>query len=289
MHQEDILNLIIEKCTHTNLLNAKYELFPDLIGICINEKSAINAITQFISNRIIIGNFDEIAITRTSDTTKIEYAYTEQKYNNDCSALGSFMMINSIIKTYTSNCNMKISFTGDFHDKNKSINNIFKNKCLFNQNKNQIIIENHSIENENPFFNPNLHSIQINTLNNKTKKINRDNSLSVHVSKIIEKTITSIDSISELNIMSIVCSTLNMSRWTLNEKLRAENTSFSELLKSVKIKKACLLLRETNLSIQEISELVLFSSQSVFSRFFKANLNISPLSYRNKNNIKSQL
>ena len=44
---------------------------------------------------------------------------------------------------------------------------------------------------------------------------------------------------------------------------------------------ACRLLGDGDQPLQNISDLVGFSSQSAFNRFFKANTNMTPLAYRN--------
>ena len=84
------------------------------------------------------------------------------------------------------------------------------------------------------------------------------------------------------SVLEDICSNLNVSRWTLNRKLQNENTSFITLLKETKIKMACELLIESKHTMQEISESIGFSSQSVFSRFFKTNLSVSPLAFRDE-------
>ncbi|MGL5649153.1 MAG: AraC family transcriptional regulator [Clostridium sp.] len=55
-----------------------------------------------------------------------------------------------------------------------------------------------------------------------------------------------------------------------------------QFLIDFKLNKACDLLRKSNYSISEISELLGFSSQSYFSKLFKKNLGITPVQYRNK-------
>lgn len=48
-----------------------------------------------------------------------------------------------------------------------------------------------------------------------------------------------------------------------------------------KIEKSCSLLRKSSYSVNEICELVGFTSQSYFSRIFKKTLNMTPLEYKN--------
>ena len=62
--------------------------------------------------------------------------------------------------------------------------------------------------------------------------IKHSKSLLSLVMNLIENSIKLIRSESERSIMNDIFSTLRMSRWTLNEKLKYEETTFTELLKS---------------------------------------------------------
>ncbi|MNR39050.1 transcriptional activator FtrA [compost metagenome] len=73
-----------------------------------------------------------------------------------------------------------------------------------------------------------------------------------------------------------------MSRWTINARFKQETSHLSMLLKNVRIKKACAWLAETDMSIQDISERLRFSSLSVFSRFFSTHMGTPPLHYRRR-------
>lgn len=288
-HNKLMLNSIIDTCSQDNALNKKYSFYPNLIGICINEESGISALNRFIQNRIVIGNIDDIIITRGQHKTKIEYLNLGPKDVRSYFELGHFITINSIIKNYISTDAIVVGFTENFHDRKRAINDIFMKNCLFNQSQNFMIIDNELLDKKNIHFNPILHSIQKEKIHEETAVLKSNSPVSTIVIRGIEKIIKSTHSNGDIDILNNICSTLNMSRWTLNEKLKNEETSFTEILKSVKLQQACTLLMETEMSIQEISDRVLFSSQSVFSRFFKQNLNISPLLYRNKFNSKHRI
>ena len=60
-------------------------------------------------------------------------------------------------------------------------------------------------------------------------------------------------------------------------------TNYKEYLNSIRIKKACSCLLETDMSISEISECVGYDTPSYFASVFKKKMNISPKDYRNIN------
>ncbi|MFD2017834.1 helix-turn-helix domain-containing protein [Vibrio olivae] len=90
----------------------------------------------------------------------------------------------------------------------------------------------------------------------------------------------------ESNLLNSVCSEVNISRWTLYRKLSQENTTFSALLKSVRLDMSLHFLLHSRCSVQEISDRTGFGSSSAFSRFFYTNMGMAPLNYRK---VKSQI
>jgi AraC-like DNA-binding protein/quercetin dioxygenase-like cupin family protein len=60
--------------------------------------------------------------------------------------------------------------------------------------------------------------------------------------------------------------------------------SVMELFLKMKLHRACLMMMNTNLSINEIGQSLGFYDQAYFSRFFKQRMNMSPLQYKNLHN-----
>ena len=58
------------------------------------------------------------------------------------------------------------------------------------------------------------------------------------------------------------------------------NITFSKYLNALRIRKACVLLKETDMNVTEIAVKSGFKSCSVFCRMFKKTMNLSPLQYR---------
>ncbi len=88
---------------------------------------------------------------------------------------------------------------------------------------------------------------------------------------------------SELNVNQIA-SELAMSRATLYTKVKASfNKGIGEYIEQKRMEEASRLLKETTLSITEISERVGYTTSRYFSSRFKIYCGISPLSYRKNN------
>lgn len=269
--------------SQTNIIDASYKIFPDLIGFALNQDSIEDAIAAYVEHRFIIGDCDAVTLTNTNEKLKLTYINEGPTVVGDFSAIGNFMMLYQLARRYAPINNIEIGFTGSHSDDRHLLNECFETKCAFNTNENFIIFNKSASKNNNIVHNPVLGELQRKRLLEMKNVIYKKCAFTAIISDLIEKCMTRIGMISsDSSIMDDVCSIMKISRWTLNDRLKLENTSFSELLKSQKLKISCHLLNTTNKSIQEISELVCFSSISSFSRFFNANLNMSPLSYRKR-------
>lgn len=93
-----------------------------------------------------------------------------------------------------------------------------------------------------------------------------------------------IENISNTNLdVEMLADKMNMSRPTLYRKIKAiSDLTPNDLIKICRLKKAAELILQNNLSLNEISELVGFSSQSYFSRSFLKQFGINPSEYLHK-------
>lgn len=77
-----------------------------------------------------------------------------------------------------------------------------------------------------------------------------------------------------------VAAALNLSSRTLHRKLRAEQTSFRELLRQTRHQLAKQYLSDPRLQLSDIAQLLAYSEQSAFTRAFKIWQGQSPAQYR---------
>lgn len=104
-------------------------------------------------------------------------------------------------------------------------------------------------------------------------------------SKLIKSCCDYIDEHARENVhVSDVAAHVGLSPDYVSKSFRAETgISISDYLKKAKISEAKSLLRYSELSLAEISELLSFSSQSFFSTIFKQQIGITPRQFREKN------
>jgi AraC-like DNA-binding protein len=73
---------------------------------------------------------------------------------------------------------------------------------------------------------------------------------------------------------------LNVSERTFIRRLKAENTSYQELLDEVRTDRACWLLEQTSHTVEEVAHLLGYEDASNFSRTFKRWLGCTPSAHR---------
>ncbi|EKO3390533.1 helix-turn-helix transcriptional regulator [Vibrio fluvialis] len=259
-------------------LEQMYSLFPELFSLCFNESSASAAVHSFVRYRALIGSCDECEVSESGDTLRVTYTDTGPNPKVS-SALANFAFIRDIISQYLPDVSLKLGVRHGNQMPYSVVNEKFNTHCHFGQSENYLLIQHPDLNEANPLFNRKLYQLQKNNLDHTKQEIN--NSTFAHS---VENLLSTLIEKDEQNCgdrtLEKVCDTLKISRWTLNKKLGIENKCFTDIYNQVRLNKAVKLLSETNKSMSEISELTFFSSQSVFSRFFRTHTNMSPVQYR---------
>nr|WP_321242029.1 helix-turn-helix transcriptional regulator [uncultured Tolumonas sp.] len=269
-----------------NFMAFSFHNHPDFIGICLNESSAKEALDSYIRYRIMIGNCDDLVKSTGTEKSRFDYINLGPKELGASQAIFNFIMLYSIVKNYSDSFSINIGFVGKPPQRKHLLDVFFNTQCLWEQNSNHITFNNHELEKPQQGYNHNLNSMQKVRLNELCRKLESEDDYSSLIKEMIIHSIHLGRFDGDDSILEDICNSLSISRWTLNRKLQNENTSFITLLKETKIKMACELLIESKYTMQEISESIGFSSQSVFSRFFKTNLSISPLAFRDEHRAK---
>jgi len=259
-----------------------YHLFPDYISACLNQVSAYAAVQTYINYRHIKGSYDNLQCERQDNALLIEYRNQGPQALVNSSAIGNFILLASVLRQYLPAMSLRVGFTGHSPMPVKEINARLGVNCQFEQSRNTLLVESDYLDEPLGVFNDRLHGLQMSQLYKLSAEVNRQRDFSSLVRDLVETKIGAGYVDSSNNIMDNVCANLKLSRWTLNRKLSADGTSFTEILKKVRLNSACRLLAESNKSIQEISDLTCFGSLASFSRFFSGETNISPVQYRRR-------
>lgn len=122
---------------------------------------------------------------------------------------------------------------------------------------------------------------------------NHENNVETHLqikeeSSLITEILTYIEDNYSTITLEELCKTFHFSIAYLSKLIKkSTGLNFTSIITNIKLKKACVMLKSTNISIKDISENVGYSSQEHFIRTFKKNFDISPTQYRKAGTLKN--
>ena len=269
-------------------LDTSYKLYPEIIGLCLNEKNIETAISSLVKYYSLISSCDNCTVRKSDDATIIEFnGFTPiingKQNKNIIGIIGKMLNFVEMIYCYSSFVSLEVGFSNDYLPNKKRIDELFGTNCSLNQSSNYIKIKNSFLSIENNQFNERLYALQLNKINDMVIALsNTEQPLISNVKSMISDSILSKNISFQSDILNIVCDTLKISRWTLNRRLQAEGVCFAQVLNDAKLETSISLLKDSNLTIQEISDFLSFSTNSAFTRFFKNNVGQTPILYRTK-------
>ncbi|WP_429068243.1 helix-turn-helix domain-containing protein [Aeromonas bestiarum] len=258
-----------------------YQHYPALISLCLNQPSPRAAIEALLAYRTVIGNCDDIVVRRGALFSQYEYINQGPATLGASQAIPNFVILYRILRVYAPGLGVSVGFVGKPPTHHRQLDHFFGTHCRWEQPGNTLTIDNALLDSRADSYNGPLCRLQTSQLAHICSDIDERVPFANLVADMIRHKIRGGVMESDDHLLKDVCSAMNISRWTLNRKLQGEGSSFSAILKRVKMMEACRLLGEGEQPLQNISDLVGFSSQSAFNRFFKANTNMTPLAYRN--------
>lgn len=266
-------------------------VFPQFGLVCLNSESLITAIKSYLlisggsehnNCNLLMLNENEIEIT---------FFPPHEKLNNSIYLpLGNMIILMELVRFYISNPN-DYKVTMNFSSGSQPLfeREIIRDiKCEVNLNriKTSIHINTPSLNNKFKNYNPALFKVK--------EKCN----LKPFLTQELE-TVKDVDFIESISVVirgfyhsnfdgkcsiEYVASKINIPVWTLQRQLSKIRKTYSEILNNVLLELSMSHLYEGEHSIRYISELLGFSSQASFTRFFKSMTGMTPLVYRKECN-----
>ncbi len=170
---------------------------------------------------------------------------------------------------------VKIHFENPKPKKLNEYYRLFNCSLYFNQSKTQIVFE-------KQIFNKYSKRIEPGLLESLKQKVQSEmNNLTTEYKLIHELKKCILNNKPERILIEEASKQLNVSKRTLQRKLKELNTSFKEIENDLKLRLAKTYLEERQKSIDEISYLLGFSESSTFIRFFKSLTGRTPVKYIN--------
>ena len=83
--------------------------------------------------------------------------------------------------------------------------------------------------------------------------------------------------------MDVMAEKLGLSKPYLSKYIKEKSgMTFGDILKNVRMKKACTMLREGNATVESIAETVGYQNVEHFNRIFKKMYQVTPVQFRNQ-------
>ncbi len=153
---------------------------------------------------------------------------------------------------------------------------IFSSQLFFEQQNNILVFSKDILSLPSKSYNDYLDDLVQKQGRALLKELRTDKSLKLQTQQLIIKQLPT----GRLNL-DIIAEKMNMNRRTLARNLKAENTSFQDVLETTRKKLATDYLQQHTLSINDIAFMLGFSESSAFSRAFKQWFGNNPQEYRN--------
>lgn len=273
---------LVVKQQRSEYLQFIYSQSPDLLGLCLNSPDVEHCLHHFFAHRSLIENANQVELGCYPQEWHLAMMpNNSDDESNTLAAIGYFIMLYELLRNYTPTPQVTIFLPLSSSTYQNKLATAFDDQCIYHAGPTQMVIERNTLATKHPYWNATLYELQLERVAQLNTSLDEQTSWRQNVLEQIEKQFSRQTTAQDTHLLHQVCFELKVSRWTLNLRLKEEHTCFTELVKKVRVNKACELLTQTHLSLLDISDQLGFSSQAVFSRFFKTALNRTPLAYRN--------
>ncbi|SHO55764.1 AraC family transcriptional regulator [Vibrio quintilis] len=261
-----------------------YEGFSDITNVFLNSPSLYQALQSFIHYRPCIGEPDYIGLTTDEYYLTIQY---HSEFNQSIglrSAVYNFNIIDAIIHYYSPDSASCCEMILDGQITEDIINDISDAfHCTIKTGHENIYrIPVRMLHCPASHYNPVLQPY----LSEKAERCLQEiPSTQVYSSQIRSLILRYLQLSPERHpgygsLQQWICEQSNISRWTLTRRLQQEGTTLTQLYSELRCNEACRLLQKDTHSLLDISQSLGFVNQSAFQRFFREQMDCTPLKYR---------
>lgn len=273
-------SFLVDEALAQQLVSYMYQDYPEFIGLCMNSASIDLAIEHYIRYRELVGQCDQIWAQRL-DPHRVVVSYVNEGPSQlgSTQALYNFIILAQLCRQYQPEVRFELEVAEARRLEYLPIADIFQTRPQWQTGFNRLLIQWPETQSASG-YNLRLAELQQGRLVQLLRQLHSESSLAGRVGQLIRHQLLQSDFRTDDGLQERVCQGLSMSRWTLNRHLQAEHVTFQSILDRVRMDLACQLLRDSEDSLQRISERLGFASQCSFSRFFRQHLLLNPSQYR---------
>nr|WP_234476710.1 AraC family transcriptional regulator [Paraburkholderia aspalathi] len=257
--------------------------FPELAGVVCNSATLKDALRNVVRYRDLIGNVDWLLMHEADDEIAFDYVIESEGRTAAC-ALGNFALIACIARLYDPRvrvCEASVIEPGLTHLTN--LRDSLGVRVQVGQPRNRLILKSGALKNPFEMFNPVLAKIYEHSAREVQGKIDARGRFSPTVERHLRDLLCeNAETLHSNSLHALVCERLSLTRWSLQRRLAAEQSSFRDVLMRARIQHARDLLAYTHAPIKEVSEKIGFASTAAFTRFFTRACGCPPKQFRER-------
>lgn len=285
-----MLNLVEPAWSATNPLENAPQVpvggpIGTLFATVTNAPDLATAFDKFLQYRALLGDVDAFSIRRQGSAFELDYLL-EGQGRTPVSAYGNLSFMAGLARQYggSGTTIAAIELTGKAFAPLGPLQEMVGCKVRFGQAHNRMLLDAPLADQPYERHNDITYRITASQADAALGKLYRRPSFTAQ----IEHQITALfrerfESGMGGSVLEQVCDRLLMSRFVLHRRLQKEGANFQGVLSRVRMREAQRLLRQPDVQIADISDLLGFSSPGVFSRFFSSQTGSSPSRYRSAN------
>ena len=260
--------------------------YPQLANVCFNSPTLRAALLRLLEFRGLIGEFDFMLMRDNVDHVEFDYLSEFAPDNGAMQALANFKTLVLIVRCYDrygehGRRRFALQLQGPPPRYAAAIDEFFGGRVRYGQDRNLLRFETRHLDQPFAPFNHVLAPQLLAQATTALARVRTAHRLSARVEQGLRTMLTETAGPGAA-LLPRLCDQLGMAPWTLRRALQQEGTSFRALELQVKGDESRRLLQHSGLSVAEIGDRLGFSSQSAFSRFFKARHLLSPARYRHQ-------
>lgn len=253
-----------------------------LLGIATNAPSLRAAFDDFIEFRPLLGDVDALRLQRAGADFEFDY-HLDGEGRSAISAFGNLSLMARLVNQYADDARrtIVIELTGKAFASPGLLGQLAGARVSFGQPRNRMRFTTALSERPYPQHNDISYRIMRGQAGCEVRELRQKHSFALQVEEHLARQVREQrDQGLTGNPLERLCDQLSVSRWAVQRRLQKENTSFQDILSSVRLIEAKRLLAQPGVAISDISDMLGFSSPSAFSRFFSGQSGMSPSRYK---------
>lgn len=264
-------------------LDALYPFCPELVTLLSLCETPRQATVYYAEHRCLVGELDDLQLWHEPQQIRADFDYEPFLPRSPASALNNFALLIHAVRRLLDDqpCRIAIELQGKLDIPGAQIGQMLDATVHFECKRNRLWLRSERLDTPSRHHHPLAERYLLARIGQLRSRLAARRTYAQSVRLTLEELLRQPQEMPAGDrIQHTVCLRLGLSRWTLARRLKEEGESFAEIWAQMRADEAMQLLKDTDLSIGQISERLGFGTQSSLTRFFRAHWGITPASYR---------